>query len=179
MKSSFHVDQPLLHGAVEHRAVIQRVGPLVGPGVAVRVEVDQCQRRAMALGMRPQQRIGDEVVATERQHRGVVLYDLSGMGLDRRHDRRWTVMVEPAIAVIDHREPLAGAEAPGVEFLVELGRGRADGRRTEPRARPVGRGQVERHAGHGHVDTRQLAGIAAPHEGQHTAVGVLGLVATQ
>jgi hypothetical protein len=56
------IDVPLLDGVEERRAVTEALTETVGPGIDMRVEMDERQRSG-ARRQRPQQRQGDRVVA--------------------------------------------------------------------------------------------------------------------
>ena len=62
------VYQPFLHRVAKHGAVVDATA-VIGFNVAVRIEVDERQG-AVLLGMCPEQRIGDVVVPTQRDHLG-------------------------------------------------------------------------------------------------------------
>ncbi len=124
-----------------------RVVDEVRPGVAMAVELDQRQRPVLG-DMRLQQRIGDPMVAAERQHGGTGIEDRRGVGDDRAFEGRRQVVVEVAIAGVDHRQRLDHVEPPRERLqLGEAGARLADAARPEPGARPVGCRVVERDAG--------------------------------
>ena len=71
------VDDPFAGGAQKHTAVIQSL-PIVVPGVGMSIEMDQRQR-SMLLGVSAQQWVGDEMIATKREHGSPAGQDLVGM----------------------------------------------------------------------------------------------------
>ena len=76
---------------------------VVGPRVAVGVEVDQRQRPVLGR-VRPQQGIGDEVIAAERQQERALLDDLGRVGGDPVGRVLGVAVVQVAVAVVGDRE---------------------------------------------------------------------------
>ena len=138
---------------------------IVGPEVAVGVELDQRQRPVLR-GMRPQQRPGDEMVAAERQQLRARGDHLGRRRLDRRAPR---VAGWCGSSKASPRSTTASAsqqvEAPGKGLeLGELHRGGADRPRPEPAAGAVGHRGVVGKAHHRDVDAGEVAGVAAAQE---------------
>ena len=138
----------------------------------MRIELDD-RERAMLGRVDLKQRPGDEVIAAERQQRGVGGQHF-GRGLaDRLRNFHRAAGVEEAIAVVDDRKvfkhiafPRPGPR-PG-----EMRRGGADGAGAEARAGATRGGQIERNAHDGDIDARQVARVAATHERESAGKGV-------
>ena len=109
-----------MQGPQEHRAVVEP-SLVIGPGIRVRVEVDQRQR-AVLCGVGSQYRVGDEVVAAECHHLRIVSEDVGAVGFDALDGFGGVAVVDEAVAVVDDGEVGEGIEAEGVG--VELGKTR-------------------------------------------------------
>ena len=144
------------------------------------IELDERQR-TVPRRVRLQQRIGDEMIAAEREELRAAGDDRRGLRLDRsrRIPSAWRE-VERGVAVVDDRERRERVEAERIlRIAVEDRRGAADRLRPEARARPVGRRLVERDAPDHRIDAGEVARVAPPHEGQRAAIGRLHGAALQ
>ncbi len=168
------VDEAFARRVIEHRPVIDAAGALgVVPGVRVGVEVDQRQRAVLSrVGL--QQRVAEEVITPQRQHRRARREDCVGVRLDRRRDAFRPAVIPGAVAIVDHRQPVERIERPSIGSRPgDLGGRRPDRPRTEARSGPVGRRRIERDAGDGDIDARKLPRVAAPEKAQRTGKGRL------
>ncbi len=140
----------------------------------MRVELDQRQWPVPG-GMGAQQRVADEVIATEGQHLRAGLEDPGGMRLDRAGDAARVVRVQPGVAPVDHPQRLERVEAPGkgVELRC-LGTGGADRAGAHPAARAVRGRAVPWHAADHHVGVGRVAAVAAAQEAQRPGIAHLG-----
>ena len=113
------------------------------------------------------------MVAPERQHRGAGRKDSTRV-LDNGFEYRiGTMRVEPAVAVVDDRQSVAGTETPGIYWPIEVDRCRADSGGTQSRTGAICRGDVQRNTGNGDVDPREILGVSPSHEREHAGEGVL------
>ena len=169
LHGAFRLDEPFSRGVIKHGAVVNP-SVVVFPSVRVRVEMDQRQG-AVFFRVRLEYGIGDEVIAPQGKQPGALRNDPPRVFLYPLRDGLGAARVELAVAVVDHRQPVEGVEAPVVQLgPAQLGGGLPDGPGAEPRAGPVGRGGVKRDPRHGQVNARQLAGVFAPHEAKGAAV---------
>ena len=173
------IDQSLAGRVVEHGAVIDAFDLFVRPGVAVRVEVDQRQR-AVFFRVCLEQRVADEVVATQGEHGAARGQNPVGMGLDGSRSVLRRAMVEMAVAVIDAGQQVERIKLPGiVTGPRRLDRGGTNGARAEAAAGTVGGRGVEGHAADHQIHPAQVAGVAATHEAGDAGVGRFGSGAIQ
>ncbi|MCY1451051.1 hypothetical protein D9M71_678980 [compost metagenome] len=132
---------------------------VVGPGIAVGVEVDQRQR-AMLACMGLEQWVGDEVVAAQGQHGAASRQNMLGMGLDHLRRGLGRTVVEVTIAIVDYRQMIEGVELPWpVPLPGRLHRGVANASWPKACTGPVAGGGVERHTADHHVDTLQVTAV--------------------
>ena len=104
------IDQPLADRPAHHRAVVDPAG-IVGPEVAVRVDLDQRQRPVLR-GVRAQQRPGDEMVAAEREQLRARRRSPPPRPPRSPAPRvAGMVRVEQAVAAVDDRERLAAGRS--------------------------------------------------------------------
>ena len=130
--------------------------------------------------MRLEERVGDEMVAAEREELGAGCDNGGGLPFDRGGNVGRPAIVEGAIAVVDDGERRERIEAERIlRVAVEDRRGPPDRLRPEARARPVGGRRVEGDAPHHRIDPGKLARIAPPHERQGAAIGRLEAAAPQ
>jgi len=149
------IDQPLLRGAAERRAV--RVGrPEVGvPGVKVRVEVHH-SHRAVPTSDGTQQRQRDRVVAAEGEQAPGPLGQRIGAALhlrDRLLDRK---RVHGDVPGVDDLEPGERRDADSRVVRPQQSRGLAHVGRPEAGPRSVADARVEGDAEDGHVEVRHF-----------------------
>ncbi|MNO50268.1 hypothetical protein D3C76_406390 [compost metagenome] len=135
------INQPFADGVIEHRAVVDALVLAVGLQVMVRIEMDQGQRTILGR-VSLQQRIADEVIAAQGQHRSTCRQDPLGMGPDRRRGLLRGAVIEIAIAIIDTSQQIERVKFPRpVTRPGRLDRCLADGPRSEAAARSIaGRG---------------------------------------
>ena len=168
------IDEAVLYGPVEHRPMVDAI-ILVGPGVAVRIEMQQRQGRAVFSGMRLEQWVRDEVIATQRQQRRAFLDDLARVCLDRAGHRFGFTMIEKAVTDIGDRKLVQRIELRAVGFFpCHDRRGIANRPRSQPRAGPIGRRRVERHSHNRNIHAVQIARVLATQERGYAGVGGLG-----
>ncbi len=161
LDGTLRVDDAVAGRQVEHGAMVGAAA-FIGLDVAVSVEMHQRQG-AMFAGMRLQQRKTDEVIAAEADERGTGVDDPGRMVLDAPGDLFLAgAPIEIAVAVVDDGEVIERVEEPRPQRPPgKLRRCLADGLRPETRAGAIGSGLIERDAGDGDVDVRQLAGVPA------------------
>ena len=113
------------------------------------------------------------MVAAQGQHGYAGLDDGSGVPFDTVGDGFRFAVVENAIPVVDHRQRLEGIETPGPGAAGpgQVGGGRAHAGRAEACARPVGGGEIQRHAADRHIDAGEIAAVAPAHEAAGAGVG--------
>ena len=129
-----------------------------------------------------EQRERYKVVSPERQHLCAAAQDAVGVRLDGGHHGLRAVRVEEAVAVVDDAEIVERRNAPGKRLqLRQLHRGLSDRARAQARARAVGDGVVEGHAGDHQVQAglREVSGVVAPKKRERPAVRHLALHAVQ
>ena len=137
------------------------------------VELDEGEG-PVALGMGPEEGVGDEVVAAEGDEARAASDDLPRLRGDRCGNRRRPAVVERAVAVVDHGEGGERVDAERIlRIAVEDRRGTPDRLRPEAGARPVGDGAVEGDAEDHRIDPGELPAVAPAHEGQRPAIGRL------
>ena len=158
------VDQPLLDGALEDRAV-EVAGAVVRlPDVGVGVQVHQ-RERAVHRGRRPQLGQHHRVVAAEaeRHHAG----RCTGSRYSWIRPQRLLVVAGHGrrVAVVDHRQVLGHVDPQALVVRAQQRRRGADRLRPEPRAGLERDGVVGRHADHGDVDVLERLDAGQPHEG--------------
>ena len=152
---------------------------VIGLDVAVGIEVDERQR-AVLFGVCAEQRIGDVVVAAERDHLRTRRDDLRRMVLEALGEVFLAAPVEEAVTIVDDGERIEGIEVPWPERAPGiLGGSLADALGTHARAGPVRDRLVEGNAGDRDVDALEVTRILAAHEGKRTRIGRLPLRALQ
>ena len=157
------VDEPFLDGAAERRAVKVLAAEVLVPGVDVRVELHQ-RERAVPLRQRAQDRQRDRVVAADHDRPRAGVGDRADPRLDRLvalldADRRRVDVADVGdVQPIERRDLLEVAVRPDQRRL------RADLARPEPRARPVRRAAVVRHADDRDVEAVRILDVRQPHE---------------
>ncbi|MNL14649.1 hypothetical protein D3C87_1356000 [compost metagenome] len=145
----------------------------------VRIEMDQGKRTILGR-VSLQQRIADEVIAAQGQHRSTRRQDPLGMGPDRRWGLLRGAVIEIAIAIIDTSQQIERVKFPRpVTRPGRLDRCLADGPRSEAAARSIAGRSIERNAANGDIHATQIAGVATPHKTSDTTVGRFTLGAIQ
>ena len=165
-------DDALLNGFVRPGAVAGWLAEVVGPGVAVGIEVDDGQRLALAeAGLRGlEQRQRDGMVAAQK-HGMVLAHQRPGLALDvgaHLVQRRGVGQAHVArIGQIGQRRHVEH----GVDAIAQHQAGAADGFGPEAGTGPVGHGTVVRHTGQ-HKRGLRLQGQRG---GSQKAVAVVGV----
>ncbi len=151
------IDQLLLDGVEEHRAVRIALAEIVGPGVDMRVDVHQRERTSALFGGGPQQRQCDGVIAAQRDE----VCDRRGLFLDERQALRDVAERNPEIADVGHRK--RGGVDPALRVIAvhQHAARLPDRSRPETRAAAVGGAQIERDAGNAE---RRVGGAARDRE---------------
>mmetsp|Transcript_23911 Transcript_23911/g.56805 ORF Transcript_23911/g.56805 Transcript_23911/m.56805 type:complete len:339 (-) Transcript_23911:160-1176(-) len=147
--------QALLHRLEHPAAVAAGLAEMVGPGVAVRIEVQHRQRLAEVRAVGPQQAEGDAVVPPQPGH--VVPGDQRRQLLGERSAHALQAGVgQGQVAEVGQRAQRRHIEQR-VRAVAQHVAGLADGPRAEASARAVGDRAVPGDAGHG----EGLAGVGA------------------
>ena len=121
--------------------------------------------------MGPQQGQGDEVIASDAEHRRAGAEDVRRVALDAGGDLGGPAMVQGAVSGVDDRETLRRVEAPWPRRSPRKLRGCGPDRaRAETRARTVGGGEIEGDPGDRDVDALEIACIRSSEEAERPCV---------
>ena len=127
---------------VEHRAVSVRLPEIVGPGIDVRIEVNQ-RGRAPPFRQRAQQRKGDAVIAAQ----GDEVFDLARLFLDQREAGHKVSERDGKVADVGHWQLRCIDPVLRMLAVHQHPAGLPNGARPKTCAAPVGRPEVERNSG--------------------------------
>ena len=166
------IDNAGLGGAEEHGAVIV-AGTVIGPGVGVGVELDQCEW-AVLLGVRRQERQADEVIAAQREELGAAGDDFACARFDIGGDAVRELRLDVEIAPVDGRQRFEGIAAVREAVArAQFRGGGADGAWAEAGAGAIARRAVVGHAADNGFGFGEITGIGAAQEAQRPGVGHL------
>ncbi len=161
------LDQPFLDGVIEHRAVRIGLTEIVGPGVHVRIEVDE-RRRSLCRApffQRAQQRQRDAVLAAERHQ----VPDRTRLFLDAREARRDVAQRDRKIADIRDRQGRGVDPVSGMIAVDQHAARVPDRAGPEARAAAIGGADVERDPGD--ADLSRGVATADPEERRRDGKG--------
>ena len=125
------IDEAFAHRPADEGAVVDPAA-IIGPGVLVCVELNQCQWSVFG-GVRFEERIGDEMIAAEREQVGsAAMISLAVASIASGNAGRHAE-IERAVAIVDDRQRFERVEAEGIlRIAVEDRRSPAD--RLRPKA---------------------------------------------